>query len=73
MTLDEQIDKLADSTRFSVEILCSIAKRQGKEEMQDLVSDAITDIKKYLTGEGFGSEYINDVVNIIHKHTGVSE
>ena len=72
MTMQEQLDKFADDTRFSVSILCSIAKRQGKEEMQNLVSVAISEIEAEKQGaDGIVKFGMNKALEIIRKHTGI--
>ena len=84
MTMQEQLDKFADSTKFSVEILCSIAKRQGKEEMQSRVKDALDEMQTLIWVEYDDEMNIDEIIkttvkqtrkaciDIVKKHTGVS-
>ena len=76
MTLSEQIDKFANETRDTVDIICRIAKRQGKEEALDIIEDIKAEIEHldYLNiedGSDGHDKYVDqyDVLQIIDKYT----
>ena len=68
MTLSEQIDKFANETRDTVDIICRIAKRQGKEEALDVIEDIREEIEHegamFPDGEFFVSiDRINEIID----------
>lgn len=72
MTLSEQIDKFANETRDTVDIICRIAKRQGKEEALEVIEDIKAEIEEERDCyPPSADEYktINKVLQIIDKHT----
>lgn len=64
MTLSEQIDKFANETRDTVDIICRIAKRQGKEEALEVIEDIKAEIEHM---ETLVTKF--EVLRIIEKHT----
>ena len=80
MTFSEQIDKFAKETKDTVDILCRIAKRQGKDEMLDIIDDIKAEIEQ-LNPVDYGSMFSyeshngakdmkRDVLDIIDRHIG---
>lgn len=83
MTFSEQIDKFAKETKDTVDILCRIAKRQGKDEMLDIIDDIKAEIEQ-LNPVDYGSMFSyeshngakdmkRDVLDIIDRHIGGKE
>ena len=76
MTLSEQIDKFANETRDTVDIICRIAKRQGKEEVLDIIEDIKAEIAEYKDDKVIHAErneMIDIVLGIIDKHISGKE
>lgn len=77
MTLSEQIDKFANETRDTVDIICRIAKRQGKEEALDVIEDIKAEIEQIADEEQKHDEKwaigLRYAVKIINKYKTGSE
>ena len=66
MTLSEQIDKFANETRDTVDIICRIAKRQGKEEALEIIEDIKQEIEE--SRYGLVNDGLDLALKIIDKH-----
>ena len=76
MTLSEQLDKFANETRDTVDIICRIAKRQGREEVLNLVDDIKAEIVKWIEMDGGSEDYdkgLKRALCIIDKHISGKE
>ena len=72
MTFSEQIDKFAKETKDTVDILCRIAKRQGKDEMLDIIDDIKAEIQQVVEEEADDERWsrgLKYALKIIDKHT----